>query len=128
MVTAQVREIARQVRVYVKRQVRSENCEGFINKATLAGACAMASWELVLRLRAAGIACQFVNGEYDGAGHCWVQIGDYDVVDITATQFGVKDKVYVTTYADDTGYRAWAFDQDALELTQTWPIPQQPRA
>lgn len=56
--------------------------------------CAVASATLFLEYRKAGIQAKFVLGEFDGMDHCWVETDDL-IVDITATQFHINDKVYV---------------------------------
>lgn len=74
------------------------------NAETLQGACGISSRVLHRVLRRLGVQNDFVMGVYVDAwqeegkdNHCWVEIPRLDViVDVTATQFGILDKIYVT--------------------------------
>lgn len=105
--------------------------------------CAVASFVLREALRKNGIACQVVRGEYDDETHCWVELDDGGtivdwvelkggtIVDITATQFGVNKKVYISDYKnkkykwlDDYGYveikdmKEWDSQKPSNHLTK----------
>lgn len=60
----------------------------------LSGLCAIASGELHARLKRNGISSTIVLYEGIGYGHCFVEVENH-VVDITATQFGEREKVCV---------------------------------
>ena len=60
----------------------------------LCGLCAIASGELHSRLKRKGIDSTLHLFEGEWWGHCFVEVGEY-VVDVTVTQFDVKDKVAI---------------------------------
>lgn len=68
----------------------------------LSGACLMASYMLRHALAKHGISAQLVHGKCVGNYHWWLVINDH-IVDITATQFGIKNKVFITPKTN-TGY------------------------
>lgn len=99
----------------------------------LAGACACASWNLRRALRHIGVEAIFVVGLYlagdrsDEREHAWVTV-DGSIVDVTATQFGIRRRVHVTAgkrYREDRRGRAavrlvndeWGRDRS---MTETW--------
>lgn len=49
----------------------------------LGGACGVASWHLMCLLRSKGIKCDFAFID----GHCWLELDNNYILDITATQF-----------------------------------------
>jgi len=55
----------------------------------------MASYMLNRVLTKHGIPSKLIKGNYNGMYHWWVVVDNF-VVDITATQFGMKDRVYIT--------------------------------
>lgn len=81
----------------------------------LGGACNSASKALVLLMRKNGYRPQFILGEFFsrlekpgevvffGDSHCWVEWHNL-IIDVTATQFGIKKAVFVTD-AHDPRYR-----------------------
>lgn len=69
-------------------------------EANLGGWCVLASKTLFLALRARHIPCELRFG----SGHCYLVYGDY-IVDVTATQFGVKDRVAVVKVEDEATTR-----------------------
>lgn len=96
-VSPRVLRIARDVRRCVVRRARREG-----QPKNLEGLCLRASYMLDHALTRAGFKARCVEGLFEEAGHCWVQVGRY-IVDITATQFderavlvvGLRDKRYV---------------------------------
>lgn len=108
---------------------------------TLTGACAIASFTLWKALRAVGIDAIFVRGWYHGCIHCWVVVDD-QVVDTTATQFGIGEKVYAPHVDEDDGYQylatQWVTDrvlppgslcllnEKGVEETRSWDAGQSP--
>ena len=86
-------------------------------KMSLMGACAIASWVLWRALRRTGHDAEIVIGWYRMltkedvefklypmmCNHCWVTV-DGQLIDLTATQFGVPHEVYVTDPGQDENY------------------------
>ncbi len=76
-----------------------------------------------LRDRQRGYDAVVVRAWYHGSNHCWVAV-DGHVVDITATQFGHFDTVYVTPIGANPGYefanwgrlKRWDWMEDALDV------------
>jgi hypothetical protein len=104
-----VRRIAGDVRGLCERFALSPESHGYDfhgHGSTLTCMCAVASAVLVEELRASGIDAQFIAGSYDiGDGsseenHCWVELGDGSVVDITLTQFGKCPGVVLGSYEE----------------------------
>lgn len=90
----------------IARKIRKK-CEIFANSyrardydyyqnSNLACMCAVASYVLVKALRGNGIRCWMVWGRFGkwDDQHCWVETKD-NIIDITATQFGGFDPVYI---------------------------------
>ena len=63
----------------------------------LMGLCAKASYALFDRLKHYNIPCLFCGN----SGHAFVVVNDH-IIDITATQFGIKDKVFVKPITEVT--------------------------
>lgn len=81
------------------------------NPVTLSCYCAIASYSLNQTLKKLKFDSHFITGLYldpkdeSKSYHCWVEL-DNHVVDITATQFGIKDRVNIVSsnsedYAED---------------------------
>jgi len=61
----------------------------------LAGYCYACSNVLTNLLKRHGYKAQLVVGLYnDDFDHCWVELANKQIIDVTATQFGVKYEVY----------------------------------
>lgn len=60
----------------------------------LKGACAITSYVLFLSLKRNGYRPKFVIGRYLGMDHCWIECNQ-SIIDLTATQFNLFDKVNV---------------------------------
>ena len=56
-----------------------------------------------------------------GEGHCWVQMPDGEIWDLTATQFGVPEKVYISKANDR--YRCDKGGDWAIRELDTWGAP-----
>ena len=95
----------------------------------LAGACAVAAFTVARLLRRRGIPATFVLGDFTlveegcttyGLLHCWTELDDGTVVDVTATQFGeVMPEVHVAQR--DDRYRAAKRGRDAaVEVWAEW--------
>lgn len=66
----------------------------------LCGFCGIGSQHLYNMALQNGIKTSLIMGKYDGASHCWLQYRKY-YVDITATQFGVEEKVHIVGVSND---------------------------
>ncbi len=74
----------------------------WFNSDTMQGACGISSRVLNKVLKRVGIQSEFVMGQWipwaweDLANHCWVEVPRLNIiVDITATQFGVPERVHI---------------------------------
>lgn len=90
--------------------------------------CAIASAYLMKRLSCARIRAEFVIGTYDGSDHCWVEHKD-KIIDITATQFGILQAVFVTSkYNKDYFAKCRAAQRIArtflIKENRDWPYNQ----
>ena len=65
----------------------------------LTGACALSSYILFLCLKRNGYKTRFVIGKCFGDNHCWVELNQ-SIIDLTATQFNLFDKVHITKIND----------------------------
>lgn len=82
-------KIAKKLRRKADRDTKIQSDYG----KTLGGACAIMSLYLWRYLHRQGIRCQVRWSD----GHCFVTYGN-KIVDITATQFGKKQKVYIADF------------------------------
>ncbi len=121
-------ETATLVRQQIEEHVKVYSTD--INPNDLCGACGIASWLLTKVCRKLGYNAKFVMGvfinNHDAFGfttpantHCWVVVNDLIIIDVTATQFGITDKVFVTT-VDDKRYVCHHVDKSALHRLSTW--------
>lgn len=92
----------------------------------LAGCCAIASYALCKALSAKGFKPEFVCGvESSWGSHCWVECKNY-IVDITATQFGIKTPVHIVKIKNGenkTGiynFNVYLRGKVALKETLSW--------
>lgn len=97
----------------------------------LCGACGLASYTLYNKLTQLDIESSLIFGYFkkETNSHCWVEIDDY-IIDITATQFGVKHGVYVlpkskkyqeVTKIDDLRYfKFWRYLQNPINYNIEW--------
>jgi|2_EtaG_2_1085320.scaffolds.fasta_scaffold01809_12 hypothetical protein len=79
----EVRRIAKSVHRWALRHRRKFS--GLFINSDLAGMCAIASWELFKRLKAAGYNPLVCLNSY----HAFVQLGRY-IIDVTSKQFGKR--------------------------------------
>jgi len=95
-----------------------------INKQNLAGACGISSWLLNKLLKKNKIHSELVAGYYVHTvpvGHCWVElIQSAHIVDITATQFGINDKVYIKKVDGDKMYKVSRHGKAAEHVLKSW--------
>lgn len=95
------------------------------NSTDLACLCGISSWFITRLGNRFDHDINCAMGFFKDNGHCWNVYG-LEIIDITATQFGVKDKVHVTRY-DDPRYkrRIWCYTEDAFA---DWPEEQMPQS
>ena len=105
----------------------------------LCGLCGVASKVLVDLLKDAGFAPRLVVGRFQGdsnfgskgaqrVNHSWVEVQGF-VVDVTATQFGIKTPVLITpSKAPRSQYNAHFKGSDAQRNLKLWPKLQNPLA
>ena len=96
----------------------------------LQGACADCSYVLDRLLRQEKVDSCFVMGEYNGAGHCWVEVPVDQIIDITATQFNARyPKVYTPEPGVNEAYYEKHRGAKAIEvLDWYWGGPYRPAA
>jgi len=86
-----IRQIALKIRL---------RCEDYVGSrgyfaSNLGSMCGIASYALKEALDCAHIDVILIYGFYEETGHCWLEYRDV-IIDITATQFGVRRKVFIT--------------------------------
>ena len=95
-----IRQIASRVRKQCEKFADSPDNHFLDN---LEGLCAIASYILQKELHKKGIDTKLIQGNFleewdepcpDPYNHCWIEWKDY-IIDVTATQFGFKRKVYI---------------------------------
>lgn len=89
-----VKKLGLQVRERVKKLNREVLGLGLCWNYNLQGGCLMASYMLRYVLDKHGVSSKLMRGEFNGCYHWWIEVDDY-IVDITATQFGNRNKVYI---------------------------------
>jgi hypothetical protein len=95
-----IKKIAGAVRLALEDISKDPHVYRYWDLDDFCGACSHSSLVLAGLLRKFGYKSDFVVGWYkyrdDGCGnHCWVETGKGKVVDVTATQFGIKSRIYV---------------------------------
>lgn len=92
--------------------------------------CAIATDLFVKVSRELGFNLDFVEGFFGDRdpfpNHCWAHYQG-KIIDLTATQFGKKEKVYVVN-VDNDEYRYTAWNEEAYEALRQWPKDQSPFA
>ena len=92
----------KQYRLAKRVRKAAEQCQEESSSKTLVGMCGIASTALLSIFRANGFPTTYVDGMYGRSSkffvsrhhHSWVESGGY-IWDVTATQFGRKEKVLV---------------------------------
>jgi hypothetical protein len=73
------------------------------DKQELGGRCHLASRVLYKEARKSGLKVKMCTGwfenDFSAGGHCWIEF-EGKIIDITATQFGIKDKIFITDVND----------------------------
>ena len=93
-----VRKIANQIRKKCERFAFSYQASDrdFYKAKDLACMCAVASFTLSTALKKEGIKNKVMKGLYESCrSHCWVELENGIIVDITATQFRIPKKVLI---------------------------------
>ncbi|HUU87864.1 MAG TPA: hypothetical protein VMX17_08935 [Candidatus Glassbacteria bacterium] len=96
----------------------------------MAGYCGLGSALLHKTATVHNIKTDFVLGTFKTpnrkkkkSGHCWVEFGDH-IIDITASQFGINSRIYVSNIGDDR-YTYVAKNDTAIFAIETcWPPEQ----
>ena len=114
MVLKAAQAVRKEVEIWAHRLSDPEDC--MIDPDSLTGCCAIASYLLHRTLTHLGIKSTltmgrfFVNGRpswdddaNEHCNHCWVVV-DGQIVDVTASQFGCPDPVFVGPIDDDRYY------------------------
>jgi hypothetical protein len=87
----------------------------------LCGACAVASSLLTHELKKQGVNSFLVIGQYIRGDvpwtHCWVETNS-DIIDITATQFGIEQKVFLSDKRNSAYKRDFFGKAASKEVTQ----------
>lgn len=89
-----IKQLGIQVRKRVKKLNREVLDYELCWNSNLAGGCLMSSYMLQYVLKKQGIKSKLIRGRCRDNYHWWLVI-DNNIVDITATQFGVKERVYI---------------------------------
>lgn len=125
-----------EIAAHIRRncELYAKHCAGYdapYRRGGLKGMCALASSALLLALEHKGIFGTLAGGRFchnkktRGEAHYWVEVGNY-IVDITATQFGVKEKVVITSSPDP---RYFLMDDDVeVRHFDGWWADQRPTA
>ena len=129
-----VKQIATRIRRKCELFANSEHAADydFYKNKSLACMCAVASFALHEALKRKNIPSKVVHGrfEYKFSHHCWVELQDKNktIVDITATQFGIKDKVHIPQknddrfifkrYVEEKNMRDWAGQRPSVKTTE----------
>ena len=92
------KQVRNRIKLFNKEILSYELCRNY----NLSGGCLMASYMLQYVLKNHDIKADLISGHYHGSYHWWVTVDD-TIVDLTITQFGVKNKVYITS--NNTGYK-----------------------
>jgi hypothetical protein len=83
----------------VRRRAEKEAAALGWMRSDLGGWCSVVSYAFIQALKKENVNATLVSGWYQdglgGAGHFWVELED-QIIDLTATQFGQRHKVYVT--------------------------------
>lgn len=92
MAIERITRIAHEVRVELQSWLKDKFRED------LECTCGICSYTLYRVLCAVGYNAELVESVDNNEGHCWVEVGGY-VVDLTATQFGYREVVFVRRIA-----------------------------
>ncbi len=113
-----LKKIAKIVRIIVEKNAAND---GSISCwSDLSGACGYASYGLHKVLPES----ELVMGIYKGETHAWVELGD-KIIDITATQFDIRDKVYIVKKGGkrSENYKSIHRGEEAIINISKWKYP-----
>ena len=124
--------LAIKAREEVRQLVRTKQGQIEAYEDTLACACAVGTYVLIAALKRHGIKAKLIMGiAYDCiemdvvANHCWAQLLDGTIVDITATQF--KQPIWKVFFrCDDPNYESVYEGKRAVAQLKHWPEGQNP--
>lgn len=118
--------IAKGAMSVVRAMVRNPPFRGSIDETTLAGACGIATWELLQHLRAAGYRADAVLAENALYGnHAYVLVGDQRIhcwwIDLTIAQFGgpfigISNQLSGLAGYTKAGPSHWAYRRGSLTI------------
>ncbi len=83
----------------------------YMNRKTLCGMCAIASGELISLLTETVPDSKEKARVRVNRSHCYVTYDEY-VIDVTATQFGVKERIMICHYDDVPDTSVWNHKYD----------------
>lgn len=113
--------------IYARRHVEILHRRINIGNRFLAGYCCIASRHLLALAQSYDIDVSFLCGWFikkeKKAGHCWIERDGF-IIDLTATQFGINKKVYVTE-SSNPNYCKFAEGNAAIENTRGWIVHNQ---
>lgn len=132
LVPKRLLEIAKKARRLTER-FQKKNPE--IGSEDLECYCAIGSKILYELAKKEGYRVSFVEGNFsnnkytawdrDIPNHCWVEYKKV-ILDITATQFGIQEKVYIVERENDKRYKVISTGRKAFSGMKEWPQEQNP--
>jgi hypothetical protein len=90
----------------------------------LSGVCGIASYSLYRVYREHKYNAKLACGSFKDWPHAFLICDDF-IIDITATQFGISDEVYITN-SNSTDYKVQYINDRAIESLKRWPNSKQP--
>jgi hypothetical protein len=90
----------------------------------LSGVCGIASYSLYRVYREHKYNAKLACGSFKDWPHAFL-ICDGFIIDITATQFGISDEVYISK-SDSVNYKVKYINEQAIESLKRWPVSKQP--
>jgi len=96
----------------------------------MAGYCGIGSLLLHKAASSVNIKTDFILGTFKTSkeskklsGHCWVEF-ENNIIDVTASQFGMESRVYVSTLEDDRYRFIIKNDLAIVSIESSWPNEQ----
>jgi len=113
-------------------EVFARSDESQYNNDDLSCLCGVSSWFNKVLASRLGFSLQCVQGVYvydgytiyDNPNHCW-NVYRGTIIDVTATQFGVRNKVHITSVGDSV-YGEHYRMEDYNKFFKKWPTCQTP--
>lgn len=115
----EIRRVASQIRKAVKHDCKEDDFIG--NDRNLMGACGYASFWLHRAIPDSELVIGLFNTEDTGYSHCWV-VHRNRIIDITATQFHIKKRVYIIDLSSEEArpYVPIVRGQKAINEIEEW--------